>query len=45
MVPDDTYSMPVSGSAAPPCQLAPPVAVGSDQQPRMPLAPATIGGV
>ena len=28
-VTDDTYSIPVSGSAAPPCQLAPPVGEGS----------------
>src|SRR5947209_7521509 len=43
IVPDDTYSTPVSGSAAPPCQFAPPVAVGNIRTPRSPLAPATIG--
>ena len=29
LVPDATYSMPVSGSTAPPCQFAPPVMLGS----------------
>ncbi len=45
LVPEETYSIPVSGSAAPPCQFAPPVMFGSIRVPRLPSVPATIGGV
>ena len=44
-VAEGTYSIPVSGSNAAPCQFAPPATPGNINTASRPFEPVTIGGV